>query len=161
MVVVAAYLQARQGGHASLYLNRLGSAASKAPSDPRAASLLDIRRQLDALRRCRARQASIARSNALLFACLLRHGAPDPYQTIVLRWFVRHARLTAARHSPSPRARRGPRLRVAGVLAAWHLAPRTVVWWLDRREVVAFERVLRCCVDLERSVRRLGTSEFG
>ena len=159
MVVIAAYLQARQGGHASFYLTRLGRAASEPPGDPRAASLLDIRRRLDALRRCRARQASIARSNALLFACLLRHGAPDPYQTIVLRWFVRHARLTATRHSPSPRARRG--LRLSGVLAVSHLAPRTAVWWLDHREVVAFKRVLRCCLALDRSVRRLAASKFG
>jgi hypothetical protein len=154
MVVIAPYLQARRGPHASLYLARL-------PGDPRAASLLNIRRRLDALRRCRARQARVARSNALLFACLLHHGAPEPHQAIVLRWFVRHARLTAARHSPLPRARRGLRLRVTGVLAAWHLAPRTVVWWLDHREVVAFKRVLRCCLDLDRSVRQLAASEFG
>jgi len=161
MVVIAPYLQARRGRHASLYLARLGSPAPDSPGDPRAASLLDIRRRLDALRRCRARQAGVARSNALLFACLLRHGAPDPHQAIVLRWFVRHARLTAARHSPLPRARRGLRLRVTGVLAAWHLAPRTVVWLLDHREVVTFKRVLRCCLDLDRSVRRLVASEFG
>ena len=60
-----------------------------------------------------------------------------------------------------PRARRGLRLRVTGVVAAWHFAPRTVVWLLDHREVVAFKRVLRCCLDLERSVRRLAASEFG
>jgi hypothetical protein len=96
-----------------------------------------------------------------LFACLLRHGAPDPHQAIVLRWFVRHARLTVARHSPLSRARRGLRLRVTGVLAAWHLAPRTVVWWLDHWEVVAFKRVLRCCLDLDRSIRRLAASKFG
>ena len=161
MVVIAPYLQPRRGRHASLYLTRLGSPASESPRDRRAASLLDIRRRLDALRRCRVRQASVARSNALLFACLLRHGAPDPHQAIVLRWFVRHARLTAARHSPLPRARRGLRLRVTGVLAAWHLAPRTVVWWLDHREVVAFKRVLRCCLDLNRSVQRLVASKFG
>ena len=161
MVVIAPYLQARRGRHASLYLTRLGSLAPESPRDPRAASLLDIRRRLDALRRCRARQASVARSNALLFACLLRHGAPDPHQAIVLRWFLRHARLTAARHSPLPRARRGLRLHVTGVLAAWHLAPRTVVWWLDHREVVAFKRVLRCYLDLDRSVRRLAASKFG
>ena len=53
------------------------------------------------------------------------------------------------------------RLRVTGVLAAWHLAPRTVVWLLDHREVVAFKRVIRCCLDLDRSVRRLVASEFG
>ena len=161
MIVIAPYLQARRGRHASLYPARLGSPAPDSPDDPRAASLLDIRRRLDALRRCRVRQASVARSNALLFACLLRHGAPEPHQAIVLRWFVRHARLTAARHSPLPRARRGLRLRVTGVVAAWHFAPRTVVWLLDHREVVAFKRVLRCCLDLERSVRRLAASEFG
>ncbi|HEY5744010.1 MAG TPA: ABC transporter permease subunit [Terrimicrobiaceae bacterium] len=37
----------------------------------------------------------------------------------------------------------------------------TVVWWLDHREVVAFKRVLRCCLDLDRSVRRLAASKFG
>jgi hypothetical protein len=142
MVVIAPYLQARRGRHASLYLTRLGSPASKSARDPRAASLLDIRRRLDALRRCHARQASVARSNALLFACLLRHGAPDPHQAIVLRWFVRHARLTVARHSPLSRARRGLRLRVTGVLAAWHLAPRTVVWWLDQHSSASFVAAL-------------------
>jgi hypothetical protein len=79
-----------------------GGLAPESPRAPRAASLLDIRRRLDALRRCRARQARVARSNALLFAYLLRHGAPDPHQAIVLRWFLRHARLTAARHLPLP-----------------------------------------------------------
>jgi hypothetical protein len=107
--------------------------------------LLDIRRRLD----------------ALLFTCLLRHGVPEPHQAIVLRWFVGHARLTAARHSPLPRARRGLRLRVTGVLATWHLAPRTVVWLLDHREVVASKRVLCCCLNLNRSLRRLAASEFG
>jgi hypothetical protein len=160
MVVIVPFLQARRGRHASLYLARRGNPAPQSPRDPRAASLLDIRRRLDALRRCRARQASVARSNALLFACLLRHGAPAPHQAIVLRWFVRHALLTAARHSPLPRARRGLRLRVAGVLAAWHLAPRTVVWWLNHREVLAFRRVIRCYLDLNRSVRRLAASKF-
>ena len=134
--------------------------ALQSPGAPRAASLLDIRLRLDALRGCRARQASVARSNALLFACLLRHGTPDPHQAIILRWFVRHARLTAARHSPLPGTRHGLRLRVTGVLAAWHLAPRTVVWWLDHREVVAFKRVLRCYLDLDRSVRRLASRRF-
>jgi hypothetical protein len=161
MVVIAAYLQARRGRRASLYLTRLGNPASESPRVPRAASLLDIRRRLDALFRCRVRQASVARSNALLFACLLRHGAPDPHQAIVLRWFVRHARLTAARHSPLPRTHRGLRLRVTGVLAAWHLAPRTVVWLLEDREVRASKRAIRCCLDLDRSVRRLAASKFG
>jgi hypothetical protein len=161
MVVIVPFLQARRGRHAPLYLTRLRSPAPQSPRDPRAASLLDIRRRLDALRRCRARQASVARSNALLFACLLRHGAPAPHQAIVLRWFVRHARLTAARHSPLPRPRRGARLRVTGVLAAWRLAPGTVVWWLDHREVVASRRVIRCYLDLGRSIRRLAASKFG
>ena len=160
MIVIAPYLQARRGRHASLYLARLGSPAPDSPRDRRAASLLDIRRRLDALRRCRVRQESVARINALLFACLLRHCAPDPHQAIVLRWFVRHARLTAARHSPLPRARRSLHLRVTGVLAAWHLAPRTVVWWLDQREVLAFRRVIRCYLAVNRSVRRLAASEF-
>ena len=160
MIVIAPYLQARRRRHASLYLVRLGGPAPDSPRDRRAASLLDIRRRLDTLRRCRVRQESVARSNALLFACLLRHGAPDAHQAIVLRWFVRHARLTAARHSPLPRARRSLRLRVTGVLAAWHLAPGTVVWWLDQREVLAFRRVIRCYLAVNRSVRRFAASEF-
>jgi hypothetical protein len=131
MVVIAPYVQARRERHASLYLTRLGSPAPESPGDPRAVSLLDIRSRLDALRLCPSGQASVTRSNALLFACLLRHGAPDPHQTIVLRWFVRHAHLHCHEAFPLPRARRGLRKRVTGVLAVWHLAPRTVVWgWI-------------------------------
>jgi hypothetical protein len=83
MVVIVPFLQARRGRHASLYLTRLGSPAPQSPRDPHAAPLLDIRRRLDALRRWRVRQASVARSNALLSACLLRHGAPARHQAIV------------------------------------------------------------------------------
>ena len=84
MIVIAPYLQARRGRHASLYLARnSGGPAPGSPRDRRAASLLDIRRRLDALRRCRVRQESVARINALLFACLLRHCAPELNQAIV------------------------------------------------------------------------------
>jgi hypothetical protein len=161
MVVIAPYLQGRRGRDASLYLTRLASPAPESPGDPRAASLLDIRRRLDALGRCRARQASVARSNALLFACLLRHGAPDPQPSHRLR-LVRLSRTFDCREAfaVAPRASRFASARHR-VLAAWHLAPRTVVWWLDHGEVVAFKRVLRCCLDLDRSVRRLAASKFG
>ncbi|HEY5743126.1 MAG TPA: hypothetical protein VIS99_11350 [Terrimicrobiaceae bacterium] len=43
---------------------------------------------------------------------------------------------------------------------AGRMAPRAVVWCLDHREVVAFKRVLRCYLDLDRSVRRLAARRF-
>jgi hypothetical protein len=119
--------------------------------------LLDNRRLLDALRRCRA---SVARSNALLFDYLLRHGAPSTNHRFAM---VRSSRTSECRQAFAVAPARASRFAPSRHRCVVRMGPRAAHGGLVPGSPGGggIKRVLGCCLDVDRSVLWLAANEFG